>query len=101
MSESNINKDMVTWFNTAEAAEYLSISKGQLLNLVSKGEIPYYKLGRSNRYRKEELDELLVSTRRFKNRSEFTNLCLRRDRHNNSLIFAHCYRRDSNEVTRR
>jgi excisionase family DNA binding protein len=64
MGDSVINKDMVTWLNTAEAAEYLSTSKGQLLNLVSRGEIPYYKLGRSNRYLKEELDKLLLSTRR-------------------------------------
>ena len=64
MDNSVINKDMVTWLNTAEAAEYLSISKGQLLNLVSRGEIPYYKLGRSNRYLKKELDEILLSTRR-------------------------------------
>lgn len=64
MDESVIRKEMVTWLNTAEAAEYLSISKGQLLNLVSRGELPYYKLGRSNRYKKEELDELLLSTRK-------------------------------------
>ena len=64
MDNSVINKDMVTWLNTSEAAEYLSISKGQLLNLCSRGDLPYYKLGRSNRYLKEELDKLLVSTRR-------------------------------------
>jgi excisionase family DNA binding protein len=63
MENSVINKDMVTWFNTSEASEYLSISKGQLLNMVSRGEIPYYKLGRSNRYLKEELDNLLMSSR--------------------------------------
>jgi excisionase family DNA binding protein len=72
MKESCLSKDMVTWFNTSEAAEYLSISKGVLLNMVSRGEIPYYKLGRrSNRYRKEELDELLVSTRKYSD--EFKN----------------------------
>ena len=64
MDDSVINEDMVTWMNTAEASEYLSISKGRLLNLVSQGVIPVYKLGRSNRYRKEELDEILLSTRK-------------------------------------
>lgn len=64
MNESVLNKDMVTWMNTSEAAEYLSISKGRLLNLVSQGVIPVYKLGRSNRYRKEEIDEILLSTRK-------------------------------------
>jgi excisionase family DNA binding protein len=64
MDESVISKKIVTWMNTSEAAEYLSISKGRLLNLASQGVIPVYKLGRSNRYRKEELDEILISTRK-------------------------------------
>lgn len=44
-----------------EAADFLRISHSRLLNLVSNGKIPYYKLGRSNRYLLSELRGLLMS----------------------------------------
>ena len=49
------------WLTSAETSEYLKISKSSLMNMVSSGRIPYYKFGRSNRYLKSELDELLLS----------------------------------------
>ena len=52
------------WFTTEEAAEYLRVSVGQLRNMTSSGYIPYYKLGRSNRYLKDELKQLLLYNRR-------------------------------------
>lgn len=52
------------WLNTEEAARYLKVSKGELLNKTSNGKIPYYKFGRSNRYRKNELDALLLKNKR-------------------------------------
>lgn len=47
------------WFNSEEAAEFLKIDRGTLLNFVSNGIVPYYKLGRSNRYLKSELEKML------------------------------------------
>jgi excisionase family DNA binding protein len=49
------------WFTSDEAAEFLKIDKGTLSNFVSNGVIPYYKLGRRNRYLKSELEQLLRS----------------------------------------
>jgi excisionase family DNA binding protein len=49
----------LTWMNSDDAAEYLRISKSRLHNLTSSGELKYYKLGRSNRYLKEDLDRFL------------------------------------------
>lgn len=49
------------FLTTSEAAEYLSISTSRLFNLISMGKMPYFKLGRSNRYKKSELRELLLS----------------------------------------
>lgn len=49
------------WLTSAEAAKYLGISQSSLFNMVSNGKIPYYKLGRSNRYLVSELRELLLS----------------------------------------
>lgn len=52
------------WLNSEEAAEYLRISVGQLRNMTSNGKIPFYKLGKSNRYLKSELREMLLKNRR-------------------------------------
>lgn len=49
------------WLTSTEAANYLGISKSRLFNLVSNGNVPYYKFGRSNRYLISELRELLLS----------------------------------------
>lgn len=48
------------WLNTQQAANYLGLTEKALLNLVSLGRIPYYKLGRANRYSAAELDELVM-----------------------------------------
>jgi excisionase family DNA binding protein len=52
------------WFSTEEAAEYLRVSSSVLHNLCSQGKVPYCKLGRRNRFRREDLDELLLRNRR-------------------------------------
>lgn len=51
------------WLNTDEAAVYLKIPLKTMYNMTSNGYIPFYKLGRRNRYRKDDLDELLLSKR--------------------------------------
>lgn len=63
MAFTGIKNGDKKWFNSREAAVYLSISEAQLRNLVSLGKVPYYKLGRSNRYLRDELDNLLLSNR--------------------------------------
>ena len=50
-----------SWLTTKEAAYYLRISVKFLLNLTSNGRVPYYKLGRSNRYLRSELKSLLLT----------------------------------------
>jgi len=52
------------WMNSEEAAAYLRISPYQLRNLTSNGRVPYYKFGRSNRYLRRELRELLLGQAR-------------------------------------
>ncbi|MFK7823747.1 MAG: helix-turn-helix domain-containing protein [Oligoflexales bacterium] len=51
------------WMTTFEAAAYLKISESSLLNLCCNGDLPYYKLGRSNRYKVEDLRNLIVKKR--------------------------------------
>lgn len=54
----------IEWLTTKQAAEYLCLSKGAFLNMVSNGQIPFYKLGRRNRYRLLDLRELLLTQKR-------------------------------------
>lgn len=52
------------WLNTDEAARYLALSAGALRNMTSNGNIPYYKLGRRNRYRIDDLRDLLFNNKK-------------------------------------
>ena len=52
------------FLNAREAAGFLGVPYNSLLNMTSSGKVPYYKLGRRNRYRKSELRELLLKNRR-------------------------------------
>ena len=47
------------WFSSDEAAEYLRISVRALFNLTSAGKVPHFKFGRRNRYRVDDLRNLL------------------------------------------
>jgi excisionase family DNA binding protein len=47
-----------------EAAAFLRIGYKRLLNMSSNGQIPYHKLGRSNRYLKSDLLNLLLMNRK-------------------------------------
>lgn len=64
----NYNSDLffnktIVWFDSKEAAEYLRISVENLRVKVSRGEIPVHgRLGRSLRFRREELDKLLKNS---------------------------------------
>lgn len=52
------------FLTTDEAALYLGVTVGTVRNMVSRGELPYYKLGRRNRYKLSELKNLLQSNKR-------------------------------------
>ena len=56
----------IEWLDSEEAAKLLRLSVGALRNMTSSGQIPFYKLGNRNRYRKDELEGLLLSQRKGK-----------------------------------
>ncbi len=60
----NFIEDNDKWLNSFEAAEYLRISVGALRNMTCNGKLPFYKLGRRNRYLLSELRNTLMSERR-------------------------------------
>jgi len=46
--------------NTAEAAEFLRVSQAHVRNLARRGEIPVARVGKSMRFRLEDLAELFT-----------------------------------------
>lgn len=52
------------WLDSVEAAAYLKVTLGALRNMTSNGQVPFYKFGKRNRYRTEELRTLLLSHKR-------------------------------------
>lgn len=52
------------WLDSVEAAAYLKVTLGALRNMTSNGRVPFYKVGKRNRYRTEELRKLLLSQKR-------------------------------------
>lgn len=57
-------RSLTIWMDGKEAARFLRVSQQMLWNLTSNGKVPYYKLGRSNRYRLDELEALLLKNKR-------------------------------------
>ena len=57
-------RSLTIWLNSNEAAQFLKVTTQMLWNLTSNGKVPYYKLGRSNRYRLDELEALLLKNKR-------------------------------------
>ena len=64
LASSLQSHDGPEWLTTEGAAEYLGISVGSIRNMTSRGQLPYRKLGRLNRYKKDELRDLLNRNRR-------------------------------------
>jgi excisionase family DNA binding protein len=65
--KDGINKkpifNILIWMTTKEAAEYLRISESALRTLIHRyPRIPRYKLGKSLRFKREELDKLIESS---------------------------------------
>lgn len=54
------NKKSGGLMTVKEVAEYLGLAEGTIYQKVSKGQIPYVKLGRNVRFRKDDIDEWVV-----------------------------------------
>ncbi len=60
MTSNDVKTDK--WYTVEEAASYLGVSKQTIYNYMKAGLLPYYelKVGRGRRFRREDLDSLLV-----------------------------------------
>lgn len=63
-SRPDVGEEIQEWLTTEEAALYLKITPATLRNMVWEQAIPYYKLGRRNRFLKSELFQFLSKTRK-------------------------------------
>ncbi|OGO77096.1 MAG: DNA-binding protein [Clostridiales bacterium GWB2_37_7] len=57
MNHNNIEKEVLT---VSQVAEYLQLSEMTTYKLVQEGKIPAFKIGRSWRVTKSDLEELIV-----------------------------------------
>ena len=59
--EKNPPLESVRWLTSVEAAQYLRVSVSSLKMMVYRGQVRVRKLGRRNRFLREELDRLFTS----------------------------------------
>lgn len=51
----------VRWLTTSEAARYLRVSISSIKTMIYRGQVRVHKLGRRNRFLREELERLITS----------------------------------------
>jgi excisionase family DNA binding protein len=52
------------FFSIDELSRYLSVKKSTLYAKVEAGEIPFYRVGRLLRFRKQDIDQMMEAARR-------------------------------------
>lgn len=62
MNTTTLLFENLIWLNSNEAAQYLRVSPEALRVLVYRGVVKPYKLGRRNRFKREDLDKLIESS---------------------------------------
>lgn len=59
--EKTPSLENVRWLTSSEAAQYLRVSVSSLKMMVYRGTVRVRKLGRRNRFLREELDRLITA----------------------------------------
>ena len=52
--------ESVRWLTTNEAAQYLRVSISSIKTMIYRGQIRVYKLGRRNRFLRDDLERLIT-----------------------------------------
>jgi excisionase family DNA binding protein len=60
-SNGSLKNELEDLLTTEQLAEYLKLSPAAVRNMTSSGQLPYYKLGRRNRYSLNEIKALLLT----------------------------------------
>jgi len=59
--DPNAFLEPVRWLTSKEAAQYLRVSISSLKTMIYRGQVRAHKLGRRNRFLREELERLITS----------------------------------------
>jgi excisionase family DNA binding protein len=59
--ECNTSLEAIKWLTTGEAAQYLRVSISSLKTMIYRGQVRVHKLGRRNRFLREDLERLIKS----------------------------------------
>ena len=62
--DGSLTIQLIEWLTTDEVSLIYKISKKSVLNMSSNGSLPTYKLGSRNRYKRSEIDAILLQTKR-------------------------------------
>ncbi|MCM0606584.1 MAG: helix-turn-helix domain-containing protein [Xanthomonadaceae bacterium] len=60
LGESGVSQNQVRWLTTVEAARYLRVSVSSLKTMIYRGKVRAHKLGRLNRFLRDELERLIT-----------------------------------------
>ncbi len=52
--------EAIRWLTTSEAAQYLRVSISSIKTMIYRGQVRVHKLGRRNRFLREELERLIT-----------------------------------------
>ncbi len=58
--EQRVSFNEVRWLTTDEAAQYLRVSTSSIKTMIYRGQVRVHKLGRRNRFLREELERLIT-----------------------------------------
>ncbi len=62
--DGSLTIQLIEWLTTDEVSLIYKLSKKSVLNMSSNGSLPTYKLGNRNRYKRSEIDAILLQTKR-------------------------------------
>lgn len=60
--------EQVKWLTTSEAARYLRVSISSIKTMIYRGQVRVHKLGRRNRFLRDDLERLITSPLQNKRR---------------------------------
>lgn len=64
INDSSLTSQPIEWLTTNEVSAVYKLPKKSVLNMCSNGTLPVYKLGKRNRFRRSEIDAILLQNKR-------------------------------------
>ncbi len=65
--DGSLTTQPIEWLTTDEVSAIYKLPAQSVRNMTSNGSLPVYKLGNRNRYKRSEIDAILLQTKRGQN----------------------------------